>query len=92
MLCLKMLQNMNRAIAIRVAELKAAPLAQQPNKRATLRCFAELVLNTIACLLRSKEGNTMSPDEKLFYRRCQLVARDIHAQLRSIDANIDADI
>ncbi len=92
MLCLKMLHNMNRAISIRVAELKDAPTAQQPNKRASLRCFAELVLNTIAGLLRAKEGNTMSPDEKLFYRRCQLVARDIHAQLRSADADIDADI
>lgn len=91
MLCLKILQNMNRAIAIRVAELKETPLAQQPNKRATLRCFAELVLNTIAGLLRTKAGGT-TPDEKLFYRRCQLVARDIHAQLRSIDADIDADI
>lgn len=29
MLCLKMLHNMNRAISIRVAELKAAPTAQQ---------------------------------------------------------------
>lgn len=92
MLCLKMLHNMNRAIAIRVAELKAAPTAEQPNKCATLRCFAELVLNTIAGLLRSKEGNTMSPDEKVFYRRCQLVARDIHAQLKSVSADIDADI
>ncbi|HGX4812981.1 TPA: hypothetical protein ACNEYZ_004566 [Escherichia coli] len=92
MLCLKMLHNMNRAIAIRVAELKAAPTAEQPNKRATLRCFGELVLNTIAGLLRAKEGNTMSPDEKRFYRRCQLVARDIHAQLRSVSADIDADI
>ncbi|MED9263051.1 hypothetical protein RCM96_00050 [Escherichia coli] len=92
MLCLKMLHNMNRAIAIRVAELKDAPTAQQPNKRATLRCFAELVLNTIAALLRSKEGSTMSPDEKVFYRRCQLVARDIHAQLESVGCDIDMDI
>ena len=92
MLCLKMLHNMNRAIAIRVAELKDAPTAEQPNKRASLRCFAELVLNTIAGLLRAKKGGSMSPDEKVFYRRCQLVARDIHAQLRSADADIDADI
>lgn len=92
MLCLKMLHNMNRAIAIRVAELKDAPMAEQPNKRASLRCFAELVLNTIAALLRSKKGDAMSPDEKVFYRRCQLVARDIHAQLESVSCDIDADI
>ncbi|EFA4900009.1 hypothetical protein C2C92_04180 [Escherichia coli] len=71
--------------------MKETPLAQQPNKRATLRCFAELVLNTIAGLLRAKKGGT-TPDEKLFYRRCQLVARDIHAQLESVSADIDADI
>lgn len=92
MLCLKILHNMNRAIAIRVAELKEAPLAQQPNKRATLRCFAELVLSTIAGLLKNKKGDVLSPDEKVFYRRCQMVARDIHAQLESVGADIETDI
>ncbi|ENS1093244.1 hypothetical protein ACEZI3_004794 [Escherichia coli] len=80
---------MNRAIAIRVAELKETPLAQQANKRTSLRCFAELVLNTIAGLLKNKKGDALSPDEKLFYRRCQAVARDIHAQLASVDCDID---
>lgn len=69
MLCLKMLHNMNRAIAIRVAELKDAPTAEQPNKRATLRCFAELVLNTIAGLLRSRKGILC-----LLMRKCSIAA------------------
>lgn len=92
MLCLKIIHNMNRAIAIRVEELKEAPFAQQPNKRASLRCFAELVLNTIAALLKNKEGGPSSPEERQFYKRCRIVARDIHCQLASVNADIDADI
>ncbi|EOU5383431.1 hypothetical protein ACOJ91_001699 [Escherichia coli] len=97
MLSLRLITGMNREIAKRVSFLRhQCPLAEQPARRVALRCFAELVLGTINDLIAGmlKDGRSLhecNAKEKEFVKRLRLCARDIHAQLRSVNCDIGPD-
>ncbi|EER7558103.1 hypothetical protein [Escherichia coli] len=97
MLSLRIINGMNRQIAKRVSYLRhQCPLAEQPARRVALRCFSELVLGTINDLIAGmlKDGRSLhecNAKEKEFVKRLRLCARDIHAQLRSVNCDIGPD-
>ncbi|EMD0384905.1 hypothetical protein VPS56_000169 [Escherichia coli] len=97
MLALRVVMGIARTVAERVSDLKKSPLSERPMKRQMLRLWAECSLGTINKLINMKLKDNGSvyecnSEEKEFVKRLKLIRADIHSQLASVNADIDADI